>query len=128
MQNLLSCGYHSARVDILTRFVKFFHSLRKSASREVQVLARLLARDIRSVTGRNLQYIYDASGLNPWTASHLMLRNALIAGEVVKVPLQDSWRLPYLASLLSQRRSAFQSALDSEVDRLTELINSLVTN
>ena len=128
MQHMLSCGHSSARVDILTRYVKYFQSLRKSASWEVQVLARFLARDIRSVTGRNLQHILDASGHNPWSAPQSRVRGALAAGERVEVPPQDSWRLPYLGSLLSQRRTAFNLALDTEVDRLSELIDSLVIN
>ena len=78
-QNLLSCGYQSAMVDILTRFVKFFHSLRASACREVEVLSRFWARDTRSVTGSNLQYLYDVSGLSPWTTSSKKLREAFIA-------------------------------------------------
>ena len=53
MQQLLCCGFTSARVDILSRFVKFLHGLRTSASHEVQVLSRLLARDRQSVTGKN---------------------------------------------------------------------------
>ena len=87
------------------------------------MLSRYWARDIRTVTGKNLQYIKDVSGLNPWTAPAGMLRNALQA-----VPHQDAWRLPYLASLLSQRRIASQSAMDIEVERINELISSLVIN
>ena len=128
MQQMLSCGHQSARVDILTRYSKFFNSLRHSASKEVQVLSRFLARDIRSVTGRNLQLILDVSGLNPWTDSTAKLRDALTASEVVDVPPQDRWRLSYLGSLLSQRRSAYNLALDTEVERLSELIDSLVLN
>ena len=44
LQQLLCCGFTSARVDILSRFVKFFHGLSFSASHEVHVLSRLLAR------------------------------------------------------------------------------------
>ena len=69
VQQLLCCGQLSAKVDILSRYANFFHSLRKSSCHEVQVLSRLLARDIQSVTGKNLQLIADVSGLNPWTAS-----------------------------------------------------------
>ena len=56
LQQMLCCGYSSARMDVLTRFVNFFHGFRSSASYEVQVLSRLLARDLLSVTGsfRNL--------------------------------------------------------------------------
>ena len=119
LQHVLACGYQSAWMDIVTRFPKFFHSLRRSESKEVQVLSRYWAREIRYVTGKNLQYIKDVSGLNPWTAPAGILRNALQAVELVDVPHQDAWRLPYLASLLKQRRIASQSVMDIEVERIT---------
>ena len=128
LQQLLSCGYTSARVDILTRYAKFFHSLRRSACHEVQVLARLLARDIQSVTGRNLRLLQDLTQLDPWTTSYGRLKSALIAEELVEVPLLDRWRLPYLRTLLSQRREAFNLALEDEEKRLDVLISSLVIN
>ena len=91
-------------------------------------MSRLLARDIQSVTGKNLQYISDASGLNPWTVPQGRLKAALVSGEVAEVPLQDRWRLAYLRSLLSQRRVAHSLALDEEETRLNKLIDSLVAN
>ena len=63
------CGFNSARVDILSRFVKFFNSLRQSASYEVQVLARLVARDVQSVNGKNLSLIGEITNLNPLASS-----------------------------------------------------------
>ena len=128
MQQVLSCGLTSARVDILCRFVKFFHSLRRSASREVQVLSRLMARDIRSVTGRNIQYITELTGLNPWTAHQSKLKAVLVAQDTVEVQPQDRWRVQYLRSLLSQRGEAHSQTLEDDVERLTELIDSLVAN
>ena len=128
MQQLLTCGVTSARVDILCRYVKFFHSLRMSACHEVQVLSRYLARDVQSVTGKNLNYIQEATGLNPWVAPQTRLRDALVSGEAVQVPPQDEWRLQYLCSLLRQRREAFDSASEEIEKYLTDLINSLVAN
>ena len=66
LQQILSCGFTSARVDILVRYVKFFHSLRYSVCHEVQVLSRLLARDVQSVTGSNLSYLKALTKLDPW--------------------------------------------------------------
>ena len=114
LQQILSCGQTSAKVDILTRYVKFFHSLRSSASHEVQVLCRYLARDIQSVTGRNLRLIHDLSHQNPWTATLGQIRQALISSEIVEVSVEDRWRLPYLCSLLAQRRETRILALENE--------------
>ena len=128
LQQLLCCGHYSARTDILTRFVKFFHGLRASASHEVQVLSRFLARDLRSVTGRNLCLVHELTNLNPWEVQYGRLRAALHAEETVAVPDQDRWRIQYLASLLRQRGEAYYNVLENEVEALTDLVNSLVTN
>ena len=88
------------------------------------MLSRFLARDVQSVTGKNLQYIQEATGLSPWTTS----KRRLVAGELADVPPQDRWRLPYLNSLLSQRREAINLALEEEDKRLSKLIDSLVAN
>ena len=85
MQQVLSCGFTSARVDILCRFAKFFQGLLKSTSKEVQILSRFLARDVQSVTGKNLQLLLELTGLNPWTASQAKLRDVLAAEEAVEV-------------------------------------------
>ena len=89
VQQVLCCGQTSAKVGIMGRFVTFFHSLRNSASREVQILSRLFARDIRSTCGRNLQYIREVTGLDPWTAPLGRLKAALAAQETVEVDAQD---------------------------------------
>ena len=128
LQNMLCCGFNSARVDILSRFVKFFHSLRQSASYEVQVLSRLLARDVQSTTGKNLRLVQEVTNLNPWICSYGKLKTALVQAEVIAVPNEDRWRLPYLGTLLGQRREAFNMALETEEKRLTALIDSLVIN
>ena len=79
MQQVLSCGFTSARVDISCRFANFLKSLRNSTSMEVQVLSRFLARDVQSVTGKNIQLLFELTGLNPWTAYQTRLRDALVA-------------------------------------------------
>ena len=128
LQQLLSCGQTSAKVDILTRYVNFFHSLRSSACHEVQILSRYLARDVQSVTGRNLRLIHDLSLLNPWTAKLGHIRQALILSELVEVPEMDRWRLPYLCSLLTKRREMRTLALENEENYISDLISSLVRN
>ena len=128
LQKMLSCGFNSARVDILSRFVKFFHGLRNSASNEVRFLSRMMARDIQSVTGKNLRYVQEVTNLDPWTTSYGKLKTALKTEEMVAVPMQDRWRLPYLSTLLSQRREAHTMVMEDEEKRLTDLIDSLVIN
>ena len=75
-----------------------------------------------------MQHVRVQTALNPWSTSRKKLKDALVAGEAVQVPEQDRWRLPYLSSLLSQRREAHSQALEDEEIRLTKLIDSLVKN
>ena len=128
MIQVLCCGFTSARTDILTRFVNFFRSLRFSASLEVQVLSRSIARDIRSTLGKNLRLISEISKLNPWTTSTWKIQDAVIMNETVPVPAGDEWRVPYLCKLLRSRSEAQFEARDEDAEQLSELIESLVIN
>ena len=109
---MFCCGFSSARVDILTRFVKFFLGLKSSTSYEVQVLSRFLARDMLSGTGKNLRLIQVLTHLNPWTARNGGLRSALERSERAHVPELDRWRRPYLCSFLSQRSQAYYMVME----------------
>ena len=129
---LTSCSSYCV-VDLLLQGLIFStdlwnSSLRTSASHEVQVLSRLLARDRQSVTGNNLLLVQELSGMNPWTATPGRLKAALQAEETVDVPVPDRWRLGYLSSLLRQRGEAHHLALEEDEDQLTDLINSMVIN
>ena len=80
------------------------------------------------MTGKNLRLAQDISHLNPWNTPYGKLKQALVSAETVEVPLMDRWRLPYLCTLLAQRREAHNLVQEEEEERLEELINSLVYN
>ena len=75
-----------------------------------------------------MRLIQDTVKLNPWNISNTKLKVALVSAETVEVPMVDRWRLPYLCTLLSQRREASNQALEDEEKRIQELIESLVFN
>ena len=102
------------------RYVKFFHKLRKSNSAPVKFLANVVARDIRSTTGKNLHLIESESGLDPWTASEESVREAL---KRTPVPAQDMWRLPLLCQYLMKRQE--MEVLMEDTEYISILINSL---
>ena len=54
---LLGCGISHVKSDILARYVNFNKSLRLSPSMEVSVLVNIVARDIRTTIGRNLDLV-----------------------------------------------------------------------
>ena len=101
----------SLRVNLLARFRGFFRSLLHSPSLEVQVVARLAARDMRSTLGSNLELLREETGLDPWAASPAHLKEALIAAERAEIPRNEGWRIPFLQKLLQQRLASFYSGM-----------------
>ena len=119
---------YKKRVDISARYAKFFQDLRRSPCHEVAVLASIVGRDLRSTTGSNLRLVEESSGLNPWEYSSARVKKELIERGTVEVPVQEHWRVSYLAKLLERRQVADYSGLEEEVEHLTELIESLCVN
>ena len=102
---VLSQDTTSARVDILAKYAGFFRGLRASPSHEVSFMANFVSRDLRTMTGRNLRFLADESGLDPWTVAPAKLKEVLHIKEA-NVPDGETWRLPYLDKLLEQREAA----------------------
>ena len=128
VQQVLSCGSTSAWVEILSRYCKFFRGLCSSPCREVATLARLLARDIRSTTGRNILLVSNQSGCNVWEDNLVRIRAKLKESEMIDVEQQNRWRLSYLSSLLEQRQTWHYRGEQEKVAMAQQLINSLCIN
>ena len=128
VQQVLSPGLASAKTDILVRYLKFFRSLRKSTSKEVSMMANMVARDLSTTTGANLRLLADISGLCPWQAGQLEFRDAVTTKELVQVMEVDKWRVPLLDKLLSQRQTMYYTGEEEELARIDDLINSLCIN
>ena len=128
LQQILYCGQPSAKVEILSRYLKFFNSLLDSASHEVQVMARFAARDVRTTTANNLRVLKDILGVSPWKRVPSDAKDTLVDALTTDVPEEDYWRLPYFCSLIRQRRLARDSGHSEDEERLNQLICSLVKN
>ena len=77
VDNLLATNHWSIKKQLLAKYVNFFKCLLKSKSNEVKVLANIVARDVGSVTGRNLLFIQNETGLDPWRTSAAKVREVL---------------------------------------------------
>ena len=128
VQEVLAPHVPGLQASLLSRFVGFFRGLLTSPSNEVTVIALLGARDIRSSLGSNLALIREMTGLDPWVVGRGQLRAALEAADMREVPMQDAWRVPYLKKLLAARLLAYYKAEEEEVEKLQELICSLVSS
>jgi hypothetical protein len=125
----LSGGLVTVRRDVLARYAGFYKSLLTSPCREVNILARVVAKDIRTTTARNMRMIEQETGGLTWATPGGKIREALATREPT-VPRVDAWRIPYLGRLLEERDVlAYQgNELSEEVDRVQELIDSLCIN
>ena len=128
VQQVLACGPSSERVDIMARHSKFFQGLRKSPCREVAILANLIARDRRSVTGKNVRLVMENSGADVWSGSPAKIRAGLVEAELVEVAAVDKWRVKYLDTLLQQRQEWHYLGEMEEEEQIQTLIDSLCVN
>ena len=122
VDNLLSAGLSSVKEDIMLRYLKFFRGLLSSPCREVVLMANLSARDVRTTVGKNLMYLREESSLDSWSVSPSDLR-AAVHERKASIPVEDRWRLRYLARLLQERGQLNYDCKDRELH--TSLINSL---
>ena len=128
VQQVLSCGIPSARSQILARYCRFFRGLRTSPSSEVACLANLLARDVRSSTGMNINTISNLTGKDPRLENPTAIKVALEEAELVEIQNLDKWRVRYLGVLLEQRMQLHYLGADDEKLELQHLIDSLCVN
>ena len=128
VKQVLACGHISAKTEVMARFTKFFQGLRSSPSREVATLANLLARDIRSSTGRNLSTISELTGKSPWTDTADSVRIKLAEAEAVRVADMDKSRIGYLGVLLEQRQQWHYMGQEDQEKEVQTLLESLCIN
>ena len=125
VDHLLCSGLSSVRSDILSRYVKFARGLKFSPSMEVSVMFGVVAGDVSTTTGQNLNTIRSETGLDPLACSLVKVREEL-AGRLVAVPVGDVWRVKYLGKLLEARGEANYKGEDTH--QLTVLIDSLCSS
>ena len=123
VDNLLAQEFPSIRKKILCQFVSFFQKLTNCPLREVRVLSKLVSKDIRSMTGKNLSFLASEFGLDPWTNSAEKFKKSYVG---CLVPEEDKWRLPLLGKLLVQRSEMV--LFEEEVQIITDMIDSLCSS
>ena len=127
VDQMLSCGMDSMKVDTMARYVKFVRGLIASPSMEVAVMCGVARQDIRTVTGGNLALLRRKTGLDMTVASVSRVREVLQRGMAI-VPEPDQWRMKYLARLLTKRGEAHYMSDEEGVIRLSSLIDILCCN
>ena len=108
VDHVLAANFVSLRNQVYGRFASYFQNLFSSSSREVRHLARIVSRDARSVTFKNIEHLTSLSGYSPWDYSAAKIRQHL---PVAEVPAVDWWRPSFLGKLLTMRSRGEGSAM-----------------
>ena len=124
VDQLLSCGLSSLKSDVMSRYKGYLSSLQQSPSTEVSTLANMMSRDVRSVTGRNVKYLEDQTGVDCMSVSKTLFKNTLLAN-IVNPPESDLWRVKLLGKLLETRGEYYYWGYDEEMSNISDIINSL---
>ena len=116
VENVLASNFVSLRHQVYGRYVNYFHGLFKSSSKEVRHLVRIVSRDVRSTTCKNVMLLKAETGLSPWDYSKWRIQEKL---RRASVPENDEWRPGLLLKLLENRRDAAnKELLDKMIDSL----------
>ena len=123
----LSAGLISAKPDIICRYAGFFKGLMSSPRREVTIMARLVVKDVRTATAKNIKVLErETEGLStPGEIRKELFKKA------EDIPVTDQWRLPYLTKLLEQRDMMTYNGEGEESEEMTrvkELLDSICIN
>ena len=78
VDNLLAGKLPSTRKKLMCQYVNFFQKLLVSPLREVRVVARIVGRDNRSVTGINLMALKQEFNLDPWVRSAVCFKSGYV--------------------------------------------------
>ena len=116
VEHVLAENNVSLKNQVYGRFANFFRNLFKSSSKEVRHLVRIVSRDVRSITSKNIQHLHALTGLSPWDSSSSRIEENLPKAQV---PAEDWWRLSLLKKLLVLRSSS------NKPERLNMMIDSL---
>ena len=123
VDNLLSCGFPSIRQQVINRYIKFFRSLLASPSKEVAVIARIVAMNASSNTGANLLNIKLETNLSSWSAPLFKFKDVIFRPS--PIPDQDRWRLSLLPKYIDIRKKQLLDCSDTEfIDNLIESLCS----
>ena len=123
VEGFLAGDQASLRNQVLSRYPGFYRNLLNSASKEVRILARIVARDPRSTTWKNLQYLERLTNLKqPHLYSASRIKETL---PVQKVPVGEQWRLGLLRNLFNIKAEKFLRVEDNK--HICAMIDSLAS-
>ena len=124
-------GGQHAQTMLIVRYVKFLQNMKKSSKLAVQCLLEKVAKDMRTVTGRNIRYILERIEYKKdifevkagWLKKNLTF---------CKIPENEKWRVNFVEEIVNVRQNVFKldhnddSFLTS--DQLSEILDYICTS
>ena len=123
VDGMLGSGLPSIRQQILGRYPKFIRSLLDSPSLEVAVIARVVMRDAKTTTGRNVLNLKIETSLDAVSAPLSKFRELFSSA---RVPALDHWKFYLLSKYLKLRDDLEIRCEDTKY--INDLINSLCSS
>ena len=123
VQNVLAPEFLPIKTELMSRYTNFYRSVSTSASFELCLLSKIVCKDVRSTTKRNLSFIEHETSLDPCTASPQEVKSSVIPNEV---PRNQHWRLNLLQNLLDERRE--KNSLMEDTKIISHMIDSLCSS
>ena len=123
VDHVLASGFLPIKTELMARYGNFYNSLCSSKSSEVRFMSSFVVKDIRSTTAKNLATIRRESGFKSLTVPSTAVRQHV---PLTEVPVNQDWRLGLLVKLLSQRREAENSLIDTTL--ISSIIDSLCSS
>ena len=121
VDHVLACGFLPVKTELMARYGNFYKSLLSSRSSEVQLMASIVTKDVRTTTAKNLALIRRECNVRTQTVAASEVRLKVPLSEV---PANHEWRLPLLVKLLKQRKEKFQQ----ETILISAVIDSLCSS
>ena len=120
VERFLCEGYPSLRNQVLSRYQQFTTKLSESQSKEIRFMFSLVKNDMRSVTGRNVNYLGRLCNINilkvaKWKMMELLPKESPCEG----------WRTSLLCTLLEARHTRNHGQLGIDRKQLEDMIISL---
>ena len=114
-------SFVTLRNQVLSRYPGFFRNLLSSPSKEVRMLASMVAADPRSTTCSNLKYLREITSLDQ--AEQFSSRRIRESLPVKSVPARETWRLGLITELMNLRSIRYREVKDFQ--QICGMIDSL---
>ena len=83
--------------------------------------------DMRSSTGRNIEYLTNIVGMDPWICSYNYVKTKVTEHSTVKIPRGEEWVIEAVSELLLERQSMedTDNVDKGEMENIVDTLNIL---